>query len=478
MKFLFRCLLATLLLSFFYSCHKTEERSAVFDPNGKSTLTIINKSSDSAYAFISNWLNLPPIVKEEKIEAVIAPGETVQLPITTEARDYYNLTLNRKQYQLFSESGKNIVMTIPSENEEAIFSGDFNQINRYLKSRFEIDRGAILHSDVSFTELIVKNDSLTQLLQTQLANDPKLPNWYKEFEHLRLNYDNAQEKLGYLYYRKKIKGSGYEVSDDFFAKTTKGLSIERVDLVGVTSFMRYVEVYIRMMRDPDIKRPTPTNKEEWINEVEELIETSDTHIQNQKIKDVHLANFYSLILEALNHVWQDKWLAHIKDPEILTLVQQQASSKDFLAEGSPLPYFELPDKDGTVYKSTDFKGEVVLINFWASWCGPCLKEFPFENKLVEQFKNQPVAIVNISLDTTSDYWESVLKKYDLKMINLFTDSKWSSKINKEFDVNGLPHSVLVDANGKIIKNKCARASAGVDALIEDALKKMKEKDVQ
>ena len=56
----------------------------------------------------------------------------------------------------------------------------------------------------------------------------------------------------------------------------------------------------------------------------------------------------------------------------------------------------------------------MLIIFWATWCKPCIKEFPYENKLVEKYKDQPVEIFNICIDSEEEKWKSYLDKYDLK----------------------------------------------------------------
>ena len=136
-----------------------------------------------------------------------------------------------------------------------------------------------------------------------------------------------------------------------------------------------------------------------------------------------------------------------------------------------LPYFYLSDIDSVFYEPEHFKGKVLLINFWATWCKPCYQEFEYENELVLKFQKEPVEIVNICIDSEKDNWEKVVTKYSLKTKNLFAAKNWSEKINKDFGVTALPHSVLIDWNGNVIQNKCLRPSEEVDELITKELYK-------
>ncbi|WP_115461306.1 TlpA family protein disulfide reductase [Winogradskyella aurantiaca] len=480
MKFLFRSLLATILLSFFYSCQKTEERLAVFDPTGKSLLNLNNQSKDTLKLNIRNELNLT--MSEQLIDTLVAPGKAIQLSLTTESRDYYSVTINNRPYRLFAEPNTLNELSV-SEDSKVNFSGDFKVINKFLTTRSTVsdwnpwNKG--LRDEISIEELMASNDSVLSSQQQQLANYKGLPKWYTEFEHLRLEYIKSGANLSALSYRVKALSSTDPVPDNFLNTTIKDLPIQNTKFNGVIAYMNFLQSYLDFKIDPRIENSlSGAGKDEWTNYVENTIKASKESLGDSKIGDVHLARYFSFIFNYLDLVWNDEWLAHLKDPEISNYVKTQIQAKPLLAPGEYLPYFSLPDMNSKEYQPEDFKGKVLLINFWGTWCSPCIKEFPYEDALVEQFKDEPVAIVNICQDSDEDLWRKMVNKYDLKTINLYANDDWTKTLVKAFGSQGLPHSVLVDAQGKVIKNKCARASAGVDALIEDALKKMKEKDVQ
>ncbi|WP_296619217.1 TlpA disulfide reductase family protein, partial [Marivirga sp.] len=103
-------------------------------------------------------------------------------------------------------------------------------------------------------------------------------------------------------------------------------------------------------------------------------------------------------------------------------------------------------------------------------CKPCIKEFPYENELVEKYKDEPVEIVNICIDSEIKKWKAYLKKYNLKTINLYANGNWNNKLQKDFGIQAIPHSILIDWNGKVVQNKCRRASENIGELIAQLLK--------
>ena len=76
-----------------------------------------------------------------------------------------------------------------------------------------------------------------------------------------------------------------------------------------------------------------------------------------------------------------------------------------------------------------------------------------KNALVEQFKDQPVVIVNICQESNEEQWRKMVNKNNLKTLNLFANDEWSERLIAAFGSEALPHSILVDANGKVIKKQ-------------------------
>lgn len=115
------------------------------------------------------------------------------------------------------------------------------------------------------------------------------------------------------------------------------------------------------------------------------------------------------------------------------------------------PNFSLKDIDGKVVSLSSFRGKKVLINFWASWCGPCRKEHPDLIRLSEKYQSKNVAFISISTDKNSKNWKEAVKKDRLTWLQLLDeeDSKGISTSNN-YGVSGIPQTMLIDENGKVV----------------------------
>ncbi|PTS91989.1 hypothetical protein DBR11_27710 [Pedobacter sp. HMWF019] len=114
------------------------------------------------------------------------------------------------------------------------------------------------------------------------------------------------------------------------------------------------------------------------------------------------------------------------------------------------PDFTLPDREGKSFKLSSLKGKLVLVDFWASWCGPCRKENPNLVKAYEKYHSQGFEIVGVSLDDKKEAWIKAIDADKLTWIHVSDLKGWKSNLAKEYGIRSIPTNFLVDRNGKII----------------------------
>lgn len=113
---------------------------------------------------------------------------------------------------------------------------------------------------------------------------------------------------------------------------------------------------------------------------------------------------------------------------------------------------ELADTEGKAHKLSEWcgKGQYVLIDFWASWCGPCRAEMPNVKASYEKYHAKGFEIVGLSLDNKSDAWKKAIGDMELNWVHLSDLKGWQSVAAKTYSIQGIPASLLVDPNGKIV----------------------------
>jgi tetratricopeptide (TPR) repeat protein len=159
-----------------------------------------------------------------------------------------------------------------------------------------------------------------------------------------------------------------------------------------------------------------------------------------------------------------------KQPSAVEASEVRAILANPKAAGQPFaPIFNVKSFKGDLLSLEGLKGKVVLLDFWASWCGPCRAEMPEVKKIWSKYSSDQFIMIGVNLDRDKKAFEAYVREQGLEWPQYFDGGGWNNKVAQAYGVRAIPHTVLIDREG-IIRAKGLRGSRLSNA-IGDLLKK-------
>ena len=138
------------------------------------------------------------------------------------------------------------------------------------------------------------------------------------------------------------------------------------------------------------------------------------------------------------------------EDEYIRYRTDEISASKFLAVGAEAPDFTLPDTNKVNVSLSSFRGKVVVVDFWASWCRPCRQENPNMVRLYKDFHDKGLEILGVSLDGDRTSWMDAIHKDGLYWTQVSDLKRWQCAAAQQYRVTGIPFTVLIDRDGKIV----------------------------
>ena len=160
-----------------------------------------------------------------------------------------------------------------------------------------------------------------------------------------------------------------------------------------------------------------------------------------------------------------------KTPEGLEIADAIAKAESPADVGKPAPDFTAPTPDGKMVSLKQSMGKVTIIDFWASWCGPCRKENPNVVALYNDFHSKGLNIISVSLDRPgqADKWKQAIAADRLNWTNVSNLKEWEDPIAKQYAVTGIPATFILDEKGTVVA--CDLRGAELRAAVSQMLNK-------
>ena len=163
--------------------------------------------------------------------------------------------------------------------------------------------------------------------------------------------------------------------------------------------------------------------------------------------------FFLLYSSVLQKNDRDNILSNLSEISLnrYNAIYQRNSIPQIYAGQSYIPFRgKAPDNTYITLVDVVKKNKIVLVDFWASWCAPCIKEMPVLIQLYNDYKNKGLEIIGVSLDDSESLWKASIKQHDMSWIQMISNKDESDNIAELYGVVAIPHTVLINGNGEII----------------------------
>jgi len=445
--------------------------TGVLDPDSDDFIVaghIENTTSDKVQVFIGD---------DEWESAAMDEDGKFNLHFDFDGPAYFTVTDGRVGYKVFMSPGDSIHVSGDAENfeETAEVTGDNTEEINYIRQKAQLEKETGLHNIMQLmsreaTEYLAAKDSALKVIRThyeELADKEDIHPDFLAAENAYFTYSSLLLDRMYPMYHGYVTRKDPEtvapprksVEDEIamLPKTNKTLLL-------CEPFVELIEFEIMRLSESILKSDTT---------VEPTLETyadiswraTDSLLPEPDIRDFFLFQRLRDEMDAKGAWKVEDRLARFREmndnEEYERRLKKIEEKWDPLKPGSDVPDFTFADIDGEPVQLSDFRGQLVYIDIWATWCGPCIQEHPHWDNLKADYSEQPVAFLTVSVDNSPEPWVKMVTDKGMDGNQLYVENAWKSDIAKHFLVNSIPRFILLDTEGKVIDPAAERPSGNI-----------------
>ena len=320
-----------------------------------------------------------------------------------------------------------------------------------------------------------KLDSIQGVLNSYIDSIKGETKLIVEMEKMRAKYTILGIRNNYPQYFAYLNDMEFNPDSADFSFLNE-LNVNEADHLMFDDYANLVNTFVelKLSKMPNYKE---LSEKPAVERLPVLFALVDSFIANPTVRDYAKMNLMEEDLSygdfyLLGEVIQT-YLKGCQTLEYANIVKTKFDKKMLLAPGVPAPVFKYNDINGKEYSLEDFKGKLVYIDFWATWCGPCRFELPYLKSLEKEYHGKNVVFVSISVDDNKAAWEKMVKEQDMKGVQLHAEGAWQSFVAKHYQIRGIPTFFIIDANGNILRPNAPRPSSKeIKPLLDENLAKL------
>ncbi|WP_345059279.1 TlpA family protein disulfide reductase [Hymenobacter glaciei] len=421
-------------------------------------------------------------------KAVLRPGGNFEMMLRDVKEGPASLNYARQRTVLYFTPGDQLALTLdfPRFEETVRYTGRGAAANNYLaRSRYKFEFGPATADAVHLNE--ARTPSTTPAQMRQLADQARrqqqaflktyaaahpLPPALQRQAALDIDLDWGRALLDYPGYHFATAKQVAPLPASYY-NFLKELPLQKLDNQRMREpVVRFVSAYGGRLLGPGEKLSAAPGA------AAKLYAQATADFGPTLTRD--LAMFQLLSFEAIQGdpltvlAAYPTFRAQTRDSTLARNMHELVRAQAALQPGQPAPGFSLRDDSGKTVSLADFKGKVVYLDFWASWCAPCIAEAPAGAELKQQFAGRDVVFLYISIDRNPDDWRKALTKHALTgptSVHLLDEAAYNTSAGKAYQAGGIPSYWLIGRDGRIRLAHAPQPSAGTAtiAAIEQAL---------
>lgn len=380
------------------------------------------------------------------------------------------------------------------DRKSILYDEKHHEFQKEFQKQYRWIYNKIIIFKKSLSKNLSRNELKTKFLTFEKVLHGKIDSRIKNKQSNQLIYNYLKYSSTYYLYKDIIKiGKGIDNKEDkkvFFSFLTDSIVFNK-DALKTSIYRIFLAHYYKYVETQETITIIKNNKSEEEKKREFLLKNIETKIKlrtgiwkdyliasiiknkvidkEQDFSDSTIDDVIKLVQEKIKDNYTKQLTTSMLEKEKISIIKRDNSnsSQNHTLQNTT-NYIENELYNDILTKN---KGKVIYVDFWATWCKPCIEQFPYSKKLHSKYENKDVSFVFLCCRSKKEAAENILKKYQLKGQHYILNQKQYEYFEKKFNIVGLPRYVLIDKKGKVYTKKASKPKyENTSIMIEELLK--------